>query len=82
MLEHNDFKEALEAEVSELRRIKEKLVGELKRAPEGSLNILQKKKPEYYWYKDRKHRKYLSKKQRDIAIQLAERIQFQGTRDN
>ena len=75
MLEHNNFKESLIAEINELQQQKTRLIKNLKQAPEGSLNVLEKagKPPQYYWYQGRKERHYLPRDQKDAAKRLAQK---------
>lgn len=75
MIEHNEFQLALFNELQELQELKKKLEVSLAEAPAGSLHVLQKqgKAPQYYSYESRNKRKYISKKNMNLACGLAQK---------
>lgn len=75
MIDHNDFKKQLKAEIKELESMQRKLEKNLSKAPSGKLHVLQKKgrNPQYYLYQGRKQRHYLPKSKQKEAARLAQK---------
>lgn len=76
MIEHNGFKDRLIEELTILNYHRQQLSKSLEIAPEGTLHVLQKsgKNPDLYWYKqDRSNRKYIKKKETELAHLLAQK---------
>ena len=64
----------LQAELYEMSKLQQRLCASLKNVPDGSLHVMKKKeKKEYYLYDSSKKRKYISKKEKELIIKLAQK---------
>lgn len=75
MIEYNGFMSSLRKELLELRELSLELNEKLKNAPEGSLNILKKqgRPPQYYHYLGNRKRVYISQKNKQLALAIAQK---------